>query len=245
MNEWEGQSFPWARAVFVVPFLAMLVVALVFACKPPSSGDGDGPGPAAQGTVIPTLGTPRPTAAPVVIPTAPAPTQSQVPGDAESAMDDYEEAPPPPEPSVTAAPPVPTAVDFRDPVAVSHAAVVTLWTVDTTKDAGPIAGDKRAAPYLSQALNNEVQMAPTTGKLPSDWYELASHQGKTVVVAVPADEAGKPADTPTEAWHAWAVTVSPIGADGWLGVPQEFTVFVALSRTMVDQPWLVTDYESS
>lgn len=240
----DEHTFPWTRAVLAVPFIALLVVALVFACNPPSSGSGGGARPAAQGTVIPTLGASRPPAdAPVVVPTAPAPEGDGVPADPEPPMDGHDEAPPPDAP-MTAAPPAPADVDFRDPVAVSHAAVVTLWSVDTTKDSGPIDADKRAAPYLSPALNREVQLAPTTGKLPPDWYELADHQGKTVVVAVSTDEAGRPPNTPTEARHAWAVTVNPVGADGWHGVPQEFTVFVTLSRSTADQPWLVTDYES-
>ncbi|UGQ15700.1 hypothetical protein LO772_22460 [Yinghuangia sp. ASG 101] len=245
----DDHAFPWARAAVVVPFVALLVVALVFACKPPSSSDGGGGGDtrseAPGGTVIPTLDANRsPTPAQVVVPTtAPLPDPSEPPASLEPPMDGYEE-PPPPEPP-PAAPPVAAEVDFLDPSAVSHAAVVTLWSVDTTKDSAPIDADKRAAPYLDQSLNAEVQMASTTGKLPPDWYELASHQGKTVVVAVPADEAGKPVNTPTEARQAWAVTVSPVGADGWHGVPEQFTVFVTLSRSMVDQPWRVTDYQSA
>ncbi|MCF2526721.1 hypothetical protein [Yinghuangia soli] len=235
----------WRRMLFVAPFVVLLILAVVYACdvtKPPGSTS-----PAATGPSAPPTGSTAPTDAPATeggpgeaTPPAAEPTTA-LPTTPPTPMDRHDDPPPP-----TSAPPPPppqaAQVDMKDPSAVSRAAVLTMWTVDTTKDANAEAGTLRAAPFLSPAL---VQAAREGAAIrPSQaWLEMAGHQGRTVATAVPNDEAGKPPDTPTTALRTWAVTVSPVADSGWRGVPDTLTVYVTLGRSAVDQPWRVTGYE--
>ncbi|HSA51320.1 MAG TPA: hypothetical protein VLH10_14600 [Yinghuangia sp.] len=244
----------WARAAFVVPFIAAMAILVMFACDVPGSDSGASHGPTAtpdssaadvQSPESAVIVTTPPTGAPP--PDATDPDELPLPeGSATLPMDGQTaDVDAPAEEAPALAPPVPEQVDFQDPVAVSRAAVVVMWTSDTTKDSRPGDAMLRAEPYLSQELNEAARTAQSIERLPPDWVEMSERQGRTVVTATLADEKGKPPDTPTEAYHAWSLTVSPIGADGWRGVPENITVFVTLARSMVGQPWQVTNYQLS
>jgi hypothetical protein len=155
-------------------------------------------------------------------------------------MDEIHETPP--ATSAPPPPPQPSQVDMQNPAAVSQAAVVTMWTSDTTKDPDANAAVVRAAPYLSDELVTAARDASEV-RPSQDWIELADHRGRTVVTAVPADEAGKPVNNQLAAYQTWQLTVDRVGADGWRGTPQTLTVFVTLARPAAGQPWRVTEYE--
>lgn len=244
----DTSRLPWARAAVVATAAALVMLAVVFSCDPPSpAGRGTAPPSPPSTSALPsgaTGATYVPTVSPVTGPTPG--TAGSAGGPAETAdatpMDVHDQAPPSPSPAPV--PPAPAEVDPNDPVAVSRAAVITMWTVDTTKDLGPSDAIKRAAPYLSQAIIIENQAAQARENPSRDWQELAGHNGRTVVSALLADEFGKPPDTPTDSRHTWALTVTPVGDDDWRGLPDHMTVFVTLSRATADQPWKVTDFQS-
>jgi hypothetical protein len=135
--------------------------------------------------------------------------------------------------------PTANSVNYGDPSAVSGAAIIVQWTMDTVTDSSPYQAELRSAPFLTPAYLAVIKAgAPVTGP-GYQWQEWAAHRAYTTVSLLAEDDGG-PTDTVTDAYEQWGVTVTPHGTDGWTGAPEEFTVFVDLTRSGPAQPWLVS-----
>lgn len=132
-------------------------------------------------------------------------------------------------------------MNFADPTAVSAAAVIIQWTMDTVTDASQYQAELRSAPFLAPAYLAQLKASPPIAAPGAQWDQWAAHRAYTTVslVAEP-DGQDQPADTPTTAYRQWGITVTPRGTSGWTGASQEATVFVMLTRTGSGQPWLVS-----
>jgi hypothetical protein len=135
--------------------------------------------------------------------------------------------------------PSPGSVNYADPTAVSQAAVITQWTMDTVTDASQYQAELRSAPFLAPAYLAELKANPPVAAPGYQWNQWAAHRAYTTVslVAEPNDQ---PADTATTAYRQWGITVTPHGVGGWTGAPMAATVFVQLSRGGSGRPWLVS-----
>ncbi|NUT46605.1 MAG: hypothetical protein HOV94_04680, partial [Saccharothrix sp.] len=117
------------------------------------------------------------------------------------------------------------------------------WTMDTAIDASGWDAVMRAAPYLAPDYL-EVQRANPPERSPGgEWLTWAEHRAYTTVVLTSADESGKPPDTLYQAYHAWTVTVTVHGRDGWTGQSPDQTVFVVLQRSDPAGDWKVAGFE--
>lgn len=135
--------------------------------------------------------------------------------------------------------PTPASVNYADPTAVSQAAVITQWTMDTVTDASQYQAELRSAPFLAPAYMAQLKANPPVAAPGYQWSQWAAHRAYTTVslVAEPDDQ---PADSVTTAYRQWGITVTPHGAGGWTGAPTAATVFVELTRAGSGQPWLVS-----
>ncbi|MFE3205304.1 hypothetical protein [Embleya sp. NPDC059237] len=131
-------------------------------------------------------------------------------------------------------------VDGGDATAVARAAVVTMWTVDTAIDATQWDAAQRAAPFLTPAYAESLRISPQVAGPGGTWLTWAQHKAVTRVVATSADDSGKPPDTDTKALHAFMVTITASGGNGWTGPPVIATAFVSLERASAAQPWKVS-----
>jgi hypothetical protein len=128
-----------------------------------------------------------------------------------------------------------------DATAVGAAVARAVWTFDTTVDSGPTDAEIRASALFIPALRG---LLTTLSPAPpgAEWGLWASHRAKTTATAVLQHDAGAPADTPTIALRSFAVTVQPLGVDGWAG-PSELEVeFITLARPAPGDPWLVARF---
>jgi hypothetical protein len=148
-------------------------------------------------------------------------------------------AAPVPAASLPVALPSPAAVNYADPTAVSQAAVIIQWTMDTVTDASQYQAELRSAPFLAPAYLAELKANPPVAAPGYQWNQWAAHRAYTTVslIAEPDDQ---PADTPTTAYRQWGITVTPHGVGGWTGARVAATVFVLLSRAGSDRRWLVS-----
>ncbi len=147
-------------------------------------------------------------------------------------------APPVPAVSLPVPLPSPQSVSFADPTAVSRAAVIIQWTMDTVTDASQYQAELRSGPFLTPGYLGQLRASPPVAAPGYQWAQWAAHRAYTTVslVAEPDDQ---PADTATTAYRQWGITVTPHGAGGWTGAPLTATVFVELTRTGPGQRWLV------
>jgi hypothetical protein len=148
-------------------------------------------------------------------------------------------AAPVPPASLPVALPNPAAVNYADPTAVSQAAVIIQWTMDTVTDASQYQAELRSAPFLAPAYLAQLRANPPVAAPGYQWDQWAAHRAYTTVslVAEPDDQ---PADTATIAYRQWGITVTPRGIGGWTGAPLTATVFVQLSRAGSGRPWLIS-----
>jgi hypothetical protein len=151
---------------------------------------------------------------------------------------------PSPTPSMgPAAPPadVLRGADPTDATAVGGAVARAVWTSDTTADSGPTDAEIRASALFIPDLRSllaAVNPAPPG----AEWVLWSSHKVKTVATAVLQHDAGAPTDTPTVAVRSFAVTVQPVGADGWTGPSDLEVEFLTLARAAPGGPWLVARF---
>jgi hypothetical protein len=115
---------------------------------------------------------------------------------------------------------------------------VTLWSIDTLSDATLWDAAERAAPFL--AAEYVLELNPQVSTPTAEWNTWAAHQAVTSVTPRLADDMGKPPDTATEAFHAFALDIRPEGRDGWVGRLRTVAVFVTLARATPGQAWRVT-----
>lgn len=148
-------------------------------------------------------------------------------------------AAPVPAASLPVALPSPAAVNYADPTAVSQAAVIIQWTMDTVTDASQYQAELRSAPFLAPAYLAQLRAHPPVAAPGYQWSQWAAHRAYTTVSVV-AEPDDQPADTATTAYRQWGITVTPHGAGGWTGAAMAATVFVQLSRAGSGRPWLVS-----
>ncbi|MFI6662840.1 hypothetical protein ACIBL8_45955 [Streptomyces sp. NPDC050523] len=139
--------------------------------------------------------------------------------------------------------PKPDDVDRKDADAVSKGVLTVMWTLDTAIDSGMYDATVRAADagwltaeYASQVREHRPRSAPG-----AQWQEWAGHRVHTSVALERTEEAGRPADTGTEALRQWTVTVTPHGRDRWTGEPLTVVAYVRLTRAAADQAWRIAD----
>ena len=186
-----------------------------------------------------------PTAAPPAAHTAALPAPALPSATAEPAQPS-----PPPAPQEAAGPapsttPEPTpAQDGASANEVAVAAVVAMWTMDTTTDTSPLDAQRRAATWLAPNLAAATEQTETISG-GAWWTELAAHRGTTTVDAHLATEAGQPPDTTTLAYRSIAATITPTGTDGWHGQPWIVTTRLVLARPDQTRPWQITDMSTS
>jgi hypothetical protein len=135
---------------------------------------------------------------------------------------------------------VPAAVS--DPGDVADSVARTFWATDTGTDQTPAGAAQRATAWLTPSY-----AAIATQLLPSgpgaDFLELASHHGHTTVTFISGDTIvpGLPTDTATTATRVRILTLTPTGADGWIGTPQNVVATLMLTRVDDANPWLVNN----
>jgi hypothetical protein len=151
-------------------------------------------------------------------------------------------APPAPVTTAKAVPygglPDPAHVDQRDATALSRAALVTMWTVDSDIDTyGQRDAYLRAVPYLTSGY--AARAVDTFPALPPPAQWTQHHAYAQVTLAAGHDDPVP--DQPTGAQRQWVITVHPTGRDGWHGDPVTVTANVALTRVGPAQPWRILD----
>lgn len=134
-------------------------------------------------------------------------------------------------------PPDPARVDHSDATAVSRAAVLAMWRVDSAVDTGQRDAYRRARPFLTPEYFATVR-GEQAGKLPNEWLRHRAYA--TVRLAPQQIDSGAGADTPTTAHRQWGITVVPVGRDGWRGRKVEAVAFVTLTRAAASAPWRVS-----
>lgn len=138
------------------------------------------------------------------------------------------------------APPAPSAVDGRDAVAVSRTVVAVTYTMDTAIDASGWDAAMRAGPYLAPDYLAALRDNPPDRGPGGEWFTWSAHQAYTTVELASADETGKPEDTALRAYHAWNLTVTATGRDGWTARSPDRVVYVVLARDDGTADWKVT-----
>lgn len=135
--------------------------------------------------------------------------------------------------------PSPDSVSYADPTAVSRAAVIIQWSMDTVTDSSQYQAELRSAPFLTPAYLAQLRANPPVAAPGYQWDQWSAHRAYTTVslIVEPDDQ---PADTATTAYRQWGITVTPRGTGGWTGAPLAVTVFVQLTRSGSSEPWLVS-----
>ncbi|MEJ8662312.1 hypothetical protein [Streptomyces sp. MS1.AVA.4] len=135
--------------------------------------------------------------------------------------------------------PLPASVDQTDAGAVSRGGLTALMTYDTTTDDSRTEASIRTADagWCTAAYGAQLRAATTHAGAGATWASWAQHRAYTTVSLTAADEAGRPADTPTTAYRQWIVAVTPHGRDGWKGPAEQYTAFVELVRAQAGAPW--------
>lgn len=141
---------------------------------------------------------------------------------------------PPPAP---VQPPQLASANAVDPDSVARVVLLTMFTVDTTRDNSFSAGLRRAAPLLSTSYAASVEAAPTPTP-DARWQTWTEHQAYTAASLTPSAE-DRPADTDTTARRSYLLSYTPVGRDGWRGEPQQMVALVTLTHAtggwVVDQ----------
>jgi hypothetical protein len=135
--------------------------------------------------------------------------------------------------------PSPQSVNFADPTAVSQAAVIIQWTMDTVTDASQYQAELRSGPFLAPGYLAQLKANPPVTAPGYQWNQWAAHRAYTTV-SLTGEPDDQPADGATTAYRQWGITVTPHGVRGWTGAPLTATVFVQLSRAGSGRPWLVS-----
>jgi hypothetical protein len=138
--------------------------------------------------------------------------------------------------------PRPSQVDSLNPTAVAVTVAAVTYRYDTTIDNSPSDAQRRAEPWLAAALAAQLEGGPAAAP-GAEWNTWVQHRAYTTSTAVDATEDGAPEDTATRADRTIAVTVQPVGRDRWRGVPQQYALFVTLTRTGVKSPWQVSQLQ--
>lgn len=139
--------------------------------------------------------------------------------------------------------PKPADVDEQAPEAVARGALTAYYTYDTKLDRSRNDAGRRMADsgWCTDTYAQELRAAAARSAPGASWDEWSRHQAYATVKMTPADEAGKPDDTPTSAFRTFAVTVTPHGRDGWTGKPEVSVAYVELSRSAPERGWRISE----
>ena len=137
-------------------------------------------------------------------------------------------------------------VDLHSATAVAVAEVDATWTLNTHEDTGWYAGELRASAYMTPSYKAAIRSTPPLGSaLGATWMTWAAHQVVTSVTTSVETDPGGPVDTGTAAYVQVAATVTPVGADGWVGSPQVWVTYLVLTRSTRSRPWQVSSTETT
>jgi hypothetical protein len=129
-------------------------------------------------------------------------------------------------------------IDQKDATAVSKAILTTMYSADSTVDAGLRDAKLRATSHLTPEYAAKIKAEPRQ-YIPEEWRQ------RRVYLAVRLTplplERGAPSDGPTAAYRQWAMTTTPIGRDGWRGDPKKSVIYVALNRSSERALWRISD----
>lgn len=128
-------------------------------------------------------------------------------------------------------------LDQSDATAVSRAALILIWTVDSATDQGQQDAYKRAAPLLDSVYKAVIAGQGGGGAF-GLWSRHRAYAKVRLTQQTPLGDV--PADTPTLAHRQWKITVTPTGRDGWKDAPVHATAFVTLKRDKPSGPWRVS-----
>lgn len=115
-----------------------------------------------------------------------------------------------------------------DEVALKVGTAILAW--DTRVDRLPADTGRRAAAWMTPAMAARVQSFVAQSAPGADWLTWQSHQAHAVVTATLEGDAPPP-DTRTTALRPVTATVTPTGADGWVGAPATIRLFLTLEMT--------------
>jgi hypothetical protein len=101
-------------------------------------------------------------------------------------------------------------VDDLSATAVSRAAVIIEWTMNTVTDTSQYQAELRSAPFLAPAYLAALRDTAPAAAPGAEWDEWASHDAYTTV-AVVAEHDDPPPDTAVLARRQWGITVTPRG----------------------------------
>lgn len=141
----------------------------------------------------------------------------------------------------TPRPGLPKDVDWSSADAVGKAALTVMWTEDTLIDASQYDATLRAVPYLTAEYGAMIKSTPPLSGPDAQWQSWEDYQAWTTVTLEPADEFGRPSDTPTRAYRQWNIAATPHNSAGWSGEPVEAAAFVALVRSTDGDAWKVSE----
>lgn len=138
--------------------------------------------------------------------------------------------------------PRPSQVNSQNPSAIAATVAAVTYRHDTTIDNSPSDAQLRAKPWLTPALAAQLAGGPVAAP-GAEWNTWVQHRAYTTATAVDATEDGAPPDTATRADRTIAVTVTPVGRDRWRGTPQQYALFITLTRSSAKAPWLVSQLQ--
>ncbi|MBV9026448.1 MAG: hypothetical protein JO362_22245 [Streptomycetaceae bacterium] len=180
-------------------------------------------------------------------PDAKAPTKPTVPADSANAPAPTSTTPsltPPTYPTGKAGIPRgplpnPARVNGQDPDAVVVAALTVMYAMDTAIDTTPHDATVRAAPYLTPAYADQLKDHQPAMAPGAQWQTWTAHHAYTTATITPAEDPGRPSDTPTTAYRQYTITTTAHGDDGYTDpAGPTGTAFVELTRTD-GGPWRV------
>ncbi|MFG1913068.1 hypothetical protein [Kribbella sp. NPDC048928] len=138
--------------------------------------------------------------------------------------------------------PRPAQVNSLNASAVAATVAAVTYRYDTAIDNSPSDAQRRATPWLTPAYAAQLTGGPAAAP-GAEWNTWAQHRAYTTSTAVDATEDGAPPDTTTRADRSIAVTVTPIGRDRWHGTPQQYVLFITLTRDGAAAPWRVSQLQ--
>lgn len=141
--------------------------------------------------------------------------------------------------SPAASQPAPNTVARTNPDAVAQAALIALYSYDTTIDNGPNDTAHRALPWLSARFAAAVTQDRPVASAGATWTEWTTHHAYITPDVQPGTD-DRPPDSATTAVRQFEIILAPTGRDGWKGQPETRSVFVTLTKEPLEvSTWAV------
>lgn len=128
-----------------------------------------------------------------------------------------------------------------DATAVGEAFARGSWSIDTTSEVSEATAEARLDALMTPSLAARVAAAARSISPTATFAEWAAHRVVTRVEVAQTHDPGAPPDTPTAAVRSFAVTVTPVGAEGWAGQVITEVEFITLTRPGPGEPWRIAD----